>query len=83
MIRASLRGAAIGGAVFLLLGVYLNRMTGAGPFEHPAPLAVLVVIGATVAGLVAPLFRRARARSAGAPRGTEPASGPEPSDGED
>lgn len=83
MIRASLRGAAIGGAVFLLLGVYLNRMTGFGAFDHPAPLAVLVVIGATVAGLVAPLFRRARARRAGGSPSTEPAPGPEPADSED
>lgn len=60
MIRASLRGAAIGGAAFLVLGLYLNGVTGTGVLAHPGPLAVLVVIGATVGALVAPLFRRDR-----------------------
>lgn len=53
--RKSAVGGGIGGFVFLLLGLYLNRAIGAGVLDHPGPVAVLVVIGATVGALVAPL----------------------------
>lgn len=60
MIRTTLIGAAIGGGAFLLAGLYLNHATGSPALSHPGPVGVLVVIGATVGGLVAPLFRRRR-----------------------
>lgn len=49
-------GFAIGGALFLALGLYLNVATGVGPADNPGPVAVLALIGATVGGLVAPMF---------------------------
>ena len=60
-LRSSAVGAALGGIAFLGLGVYMNRSIGAAPFGHPGPLAFAVVVGATIGGLVAPLFRRRRA----------------------
>lgn len=55
-VRATLVGLAAGGLLFLGLGLYLNRVTGFGTFEHPGPLGVLALIGATVGGLVGPLL---------------------------
>ncbi len=55
-LRATLVGLAAGGLVFLGLGLYLNRVTGFGTFEHPGPVGVLALIGATVGGLVGPLL---------------------------
>jgi hypothetical protein len=57
-LRSSIIGALIGGASFFGLGVYMNRAIGAGPLDHIGPLGFTVVIGATIGGLVAPLFRR-------------------------
>lgn len=58
MIRTTLLGAALGAAAFLLVGLYLNGATGYPVLSNPGPVGVLVVIGATVGGLVAPLVRR-------------------------
>lgn len=58
IVRRSAVGAALGAGLFLLLGFYLNSAIGAGWLDHPGPQAVLAVIGGTVGGLVAPLFRR-------------------------
>lgn len=55
-IRATLVGLAAGGLLFLGLGLYLNRVTGFATFEHPGPVGVLALIGATVGGLVGPLL---------------------------
>lgn len=52
----TLVGFAVGGALFLALGLYLNVATGFGPADNPGPVAVLALIGATVGGLVAPMF---------------------------
>lgn len=52
----TLAGFAIGGALFLALGLYLNVATGFGPADNAGPVAVLALIGATVGGLVAPMF---------------------------
>ena len=71
MIRASLIGAGIGGGAFLVVGLYLNHATGSSPLSHPGPVGVLVVIGATVGGLVAPLFRRWRTPNPSDPDGRE------------
>ena len=60
--RASLRGFLLGGGVFALLGVYMNRQIGDPAFSNPGPTLVLAIIGATVAGLVGPMFRRRRRR---------------------
>jgi catechol 2,3-dioxygenase-like lactoylglutathione lyase family enzyme len=42
--------------------MYMNRAIGAGPLEHLGPLGFTVVVGATIGGLVAPLFRWRRSR---------------------
>lgn len=54
-LRRTLLGTAAGGLLFLGLGVYLNVATGLPPVANPGPLLMLVVVGATVGGLVAPL----------------------------
>lgn len=56
--RATLLGMGIGGAVFVAMGIYLNLATGSDPLSNLGPIAVFAVIGATVGGLVAPLFGR-------------------------
>jgi catechol 2,3-dioxygenase-like lactoylglutathione lyase family enzyme len=40
----------------------MNRAIGAGPLDHLGPLGFTVVVGATIGGLVAPLFGRRRGR---------------------
>lgn len=60
MIRTTAIGAGVGAAVFLAVGLYLNVATGAPALSNLGPVGMLVVIGATVGGLVAPLFRRLR-----------------------
>lgn len=55
-LRPTLVGLAVGGILFLGLGLYLNRVTGFATFEHPGPVGVLALIGATVGGLVGPLL---------------------------
>jgi lactoylglutathione lyase len=60
LLRASAIGALLGGAFFLGLGMYMNRAIGAGLLEHLGPLAFTAIVGATIGGLVAPLFRRRR-----------------------
>ncbi len=60
MIRATAIGAGLGAAVFLLVGLYLNVATGAPALSNLGPVGVLVVIGGTVGGLVAPLVRGLR-----------------------
>lgn len=55
-VRHTLVGLSTGGGLFLLLGVYLNHVTGFAPLDHPGPLAMLALIGATVGGLVGPLL---------------------------
>lgn len=52
----TLAGFVVGGALFLALGLYLNVATGFGPTDNPGPVGVLALIGATVGGLVAPMF---------------------------
>lgn len=56
--RRSLIGFAIGAGVFAVMGVILNREIGQPLWANPGPVAILAVIGGTVGGLVAPLFRR-------------------------
>lgn len=55
-VRHTLMGFSGGAVLFLGLGVYLNRVTGFAALEHVGPLAMLVLIGATVGGLVGPLL---------------------------
>lgn len=79
-LRATLVGLATGGLLFLGLGLYLNRVTGFGTFEHPGPLGVLALIGATVGGLVGPLLagvirRRERGSGEGGGSGEDGAPG--------
>jgi hypothetical protein len=62
LLRSSAIGALLGGVFFLGLGMYMNRAIGAGPLEHLGPLGFTVVVGATIGGLVAPLFRWRRGR---------------------
>lgn len=57
-LRRSAVGVVLGGIAFLGLGIYMNGVIGAPPFGHPGPLAFAAVVGATIGGLVAPLFAR-------------------------
>lgn len=63
MIRKSLEGFVLGAVVFGAVGLWLNVRIGDPLFSNPGPVAILAVIGGTVAGLVAPLFRRRRERT--------------------
>lgn len=54
-VRRSLIGLGGGGLLFLALGVFLNAQTGLPLLGNAGPLLMLVVVGATVGGLVAPL----------------------------
>lgn len=65
MVRRTLSGAALGWAVFLGLGVYMNAAIGAPPLSNWGPLLLFSVIGLTVGGLVAPLVHRIREYSRG------------------
>lgn len=56
--RRTLLGVGGGGLLFLSLGLYLNLATGFAATENPGPLLMLVLVGATVGGLVAPLAGR-------------------------
>lgn len=60
--RTSLIGFLTGGAVFGALAVFMNLKIGVSALDNPGPTLVLVLIGGTVAGLVAPMFARARRR---------------------
>jgi hypothetical protein len=57
-VTRTLAGLAVGGVVFLALGLYLNAATGFGIAENLGPLMMLTVVGATVGGLIAPLGGR-------------------------
>lgn len=56
--RRSLIGFAVGASLFAVMGLALNREIGQPLWSNPGPVAILAVIGGTVGGLVAPLFRR-------------------------
>lgn len=58
--RTSLIGFIAGGLLFGALGVYMNASIGAPAISNLGPTLVLVVIGGTVAGLIAPMIRRHR-----------------------
>ncbi|MCZ6825169.1 MAG: hypothetical protein V3T97_05205 [Gemmatimonadota bacterium] len=58
LLRRSALGAMLGGLLFAGLAAYMNRANGAAPLDHLGPLAFTAAIGATIGGLVAPLFRR-------------------------
>lgn len=57
-VHRTLAGLAGGGLLFLALGLYLNAATGFSLTENLGPLTMLVLVGATVGGLVAPLAGR-------------------------
>ncbi len=48
----------LGGLLFVGLAMYMNRANGAALLDNLGPLAFTAAIGATIGGLVAPLFRR-------------------------
>ena len=58
LLRRSAVGGMLGGLLFAGLAVYMNRANGAAPLDNLGPLAFTAAIGATIGGLVAPLFRR-------------------------
>ncbi|MDH3735046.1 MAG: hypothetical protein OEU54_16070 [Gemmatimonadota bacterium] len=63
--RASLLGFTVGGGLFALLGMYMNWQIGDPALSNPGPTLVLAVIGGTVAGLIAPMFRHRKRRLKG------------------
>ncbi|MEE8446754.1 MAG: hypothetical protein V3S52_03785 [Gemmatimonadota bacterium] len=58
LLRRSALGAMLGGLLFAGLAAYMNRATGTAPLDDLGPLAFTAALGATIGGLVAPLFRR-------------------------
>lgn len=58
MLKRSAIGFAAGALCFALLGMYLNVSIGAPALSNPGPVAILALIGGTIAGLIAPLIRR-------------------------
>ncbi len=58
LLRRSALGAMLGGLLFAGLAVFMNRAIGAAQLENLGPLVFTAAIGATIGGLVAPLFRR-------------------------
>lgn len=58
MIRRSLLGFGAGALLFGVVGLWLNVRIGAPLLSNPGPVAILAVIGGTVAGLIAPLANR-------------------------
>lgn len=58
MIKRSIVGLVVGAITFALVGLYLNREIGAPLLSNPGPVGTFAVIGGTVGGLIAPLFRR-------------------------
>lgn len=60
LLRRTAGGAGAGAFLFLLLGLYLNAASGQPLFSNFGPIGILVVIGGTVGGLVAPLTARRR-----------------------
>lgn len=59
----------------MAMGLYLNAATDSHPLSNLGPIAVFAVIGATVGGLVAPLFRKSDGSNASdeQPTGSEEA----------
>ncbi len=60
LVRITLTGFLAGATLFIGLGVYLNAEIGAPALSNFGPMAILAVIGGTIGGLLAPLFRRRR-----------------------
>lgn len=65
-VRRTLIGALIGGGLFLLASLYQSLRAGGTPLRFAAPTAAMVVIGATVGGLLGPLLGRIGRRRDGA-----------------
>jgi hypothetical protein len=62
LIRRSIRGATIGGALFGAVAL-LQALRAAAPFPRVlGPIGVFTLIGLTVGGLVGPLLAQARER---------------------
>ncbi len=58
LLRRSAVGGMLGGLLFVGLAMYMNRANGSALLDDLGPLAFTAAIGATIGGLVAPLFRR-------------------------
>lgn len=66
-VRRTVIGALVGGGVFFLASLYQSLRAGGDPLRFAAPTAAMVVIGATVGGLLGPLLGRIGSRGEGAP----------------
>ena len=73
-VRRTVVGALVGGGLFLLAAVYQSLRAGGELTQYAAPTAALVVIGATVGGLLGPLLGRIGSRRTGAERREEDGS---------
>ncbi len=60
--RWTMKGAAIGGGLFLALSLYRSIASGGPSLSHLNPIAVMTVIGITVGALVGPLAGAIAAR---------------------
>ncbi len=66
MIRRTIIGFLVGGAIFAILGMWMNTQMGAPWLSNPGPVGILAIIGGTTTGLVSPMFRRRSRRRNGA-----------------
>ena len=55
LFRKTLTGFAVGGVVFGLLAMWMNSYIGYPWFSNFGPVGIMALIGATTAGLAAPL----------------------------
>jgi len=86
ILRRTLIGAAVGGGLFAAVSIYRSILSPGPLLTYWEPVAVMLVIGATVGGLVGPLAggillrrRLARERAAGSRGGSgssDPADAP-------
>ena len=65
IVRWTAIGAAVGGGLFLALGMYRSIASGGPSMSHLNPIAVMTVIGLTVGALVGPLIGAIVARRSG------------------
>ena len=56
ILRRTVTGFLLGGALFVLASLYQNAVVAGGPFSRLDPVLTMGLIGATVGGLTAPLI---------------------------
>lgn len=63
LLKWTVGGALVGGALFVGMSVYRALASGTSPLEHLGPVGAIGAIGFTVGGLVGPLALGIASRS--------------------